>query len=274
MSVDTGEWNVGGRWQAQTVGAAPVPLLQLLGPMTTIGARSGLQLTYRKGWVVLAYLLVEQGRSHRRSELAALLWPTLTEGGALTNLRQVLCDLRRKLEPVLGKGQLLIDREWVSLRVDAERPVSDLERIEALAMAPLPSGALGNYSWLLECGDLLDGWGADAGGELAFWLSTIRQWYQQQWRRALDRVRTAAQQIGDWRLALECVRCQIRVDPWDEALHRQRMRLYSAMGEAQLALASYESLEMVLRRELGVGPQRETAELAWAIRDKEGVGAG
>lgn len=273
MSVDTGVWQGGARWGTAVAEGAHPPLLQLLGPMSSIAARSGMPLTYRKGWAVLAYLLVEHGRSHRRGELAALLWPTLSEVAALTNLRQVLCDLRRKLTPLLGKAQLLIDRESVCLRLDPTCPISDLEQIDVLTITALSSGGLVRSSWLLGCGDLLEGWGVEDGGDFAFWLSTTRQWYQQQWRSALDRVRAAAQHTGDWRLALECVRCQIRVDPWDEALHRQRMMLYSAMGEAQLALASYESLEMVLKRELGVGPQPETAELAWAIREKEDLAA-
>lgn len=269
MSVDTGIWQGGARWPMQVAEGAHPPLLQLLGPMSSIAVRSGIPLTYRKGWAVLAYLLVEHGRSHRRSELAALLWPALTEGGALTNLRQVLCDLRRKLTPLLGKAQLLVDRESVCLRLDPAGPISDLEQIDVLTISALSNGALVHSSWLLECGDLLEGWGVEEGGDFAFWLSTTRQWYQQQWRRALDRVRAAAQLTGHWRLALECVRCQIRVDPWDEVLHRQRMMLYSAMGEAQLALASYETLKMVLERELGVVPQRETAELAVVIREKQ-----
>ena len=98
MSVDIGSW----RCERTRPGQAPalrLPQLQLLGPLSAIGEQSGLQLVYRKGWAVLAYLLVEQGRNHRRTELSALLWPRLSETAALTNLRQVLCDLKRKLTP-------------------------------------------------------------------------------------------------------------------------------------------------------------------------------
>ena len=41
--------------------------------------------------------------------------------------------------------------------------------------------------------------------------------------------------VSQGRRALECVRCQILVDPCDERLHRQRMQLYCALGEAELA---------------------------------------
>ena len=86
------------------------------------------------------------------------------------------------------------------------------------------------------------------------------------WRRALERLRAVAEQGHDWRLALECVRCQIQVDPWDESLHRQRMQLYCALGQAELALASYQSLAQQLEKELGVLPDHDTAILAQCIQ--------
>ena len=243
------------------------PLLQLLGMPVGNGPDGPVRLMYRKGWAVLAYLLLEPGRNHRRTDLASLLWPSLGATAALTNLRQVLCDLRRKLDPLLGSGQLLIDREWVRLNMPAGSPVSDLQWIDTLAQGQaVCSDAIAGMEWLLDCGQLLDGWEMEAGDEFCFWLSSTRQWCLQQWRRALERLRQAAQHVGNWRLALECVRCQIQVDPWDETLHRQRMMLYTAMGQAQLALASYGELECVLQRELGLLPQRETVELAGLIR--------
>lgn len=272
MSVDIGSRRCERSWQGP--GNSPairLPLLPLLGPLSVIGSRSGLQLLYRKGWALLAYLLVEQGRNHRRTELSALLWPRLSETAALTNLRQVLCDLKRKLAPLLGPDQLQIEREWVRLRLDPLSPVSDLQQVQAMVIDHHRVADPRQLGWLLECSELLEGWEPDGSEEFNFWLATTRQWYQLQWLRALDRLRSAAQRAGDWRLALDCVRCQIRADPWNETLHRQRMTLYSAMGEAALALASYRELEAVLKRELGVDPQRETIELAGAIGQQAGL---
>lgn len=247
-------------------GSHPPPL-QLLGPSLCNSSEGEVRLMYRKGWALLAYLLLEPGRNHQRSELAALLWPGLAQAAGLTNLRQVLCDLRRKLARVIGPGLLLTTREWVRLDLDSSCPLSDLQWIDQLAQGECAGiDATASMQWLLECGELLEGWDMEVGDQFCFWLVSTRQWCQQQWRRALERLRHSAQQAGNWRLALECVRCQIQVDPWDETLHRQRMTLYTAMGQAQLALASYGELEDVLQRELGLLPQRETAELAGLIR--------
>lgn len=271
MSVHTGERQCSGHWAA-TLASADRPLLQLLGPVSRMGDQAQLRLTYRKGWALLAYLVLEQGRNHRRSDLAALLWPTLGEAAALTNLRQVLCDLRRRLAPLLGPDQLLVDRHWVRLRLDLDKPISDVQMIDDLVLGVLSANEPERLGWLLECGELLEGCDLEGADEFGCWLYSTRQWCQLQWRRALERLRAASQLAGDWRLALECVRCQLRADPWDETLHRQRMMLYSAMGDAQLALASYGDLERVLQRELGVGPQRETTELAGLIRGQGETG--
>ncbi|RPI87962.1 MAG: hypothetical protein EHM41_03135 [Chloroflexi bacterium] len=46
---------------------------------------------------LLAYLVVEVGRTHRRGTLAGLLWPDCSEQTAHHNLSQVLFNLRKVL---------------------------------------------------------------------------------------------------------------------------------------------------------------------------------
>lgn len=246
---------------------ADVPPLRLLGPVMGSQPSGGLRLMYRKGWALLGYLLVEHGRRHRRTELAAMLWPALEDSAALTNLRQVVCDLRRKLLPLVGADVLLVGRDSLAVQLDALQRISDLQLVEDLAMGAAIDDPEA-LRWLLASGQLLETVEEDGFEEFGHWLVSTRQWYLQQWRRAVDRLRVTAQQQGNWRLALDCVRSQIQVDPWDEALHRERMSLYCAMGQAQLALASYTALEQVLQRELGVDPQPETRDMVGRIRQQ------
>ena len=44
---------------------------------------------------LLAYLVVEAARPHRRQKLAGLLWPDFPERSARTNLRRALSNLRQ-----------------------------------------------------------------------------------------------------------------------------------------------------------------------------------
>ena len=50
---------------------------------------------------LLAYLVVEADRPHRRESLVGLLWPDYPEASARTNLRRVLANLRQ----VIGDHQ-------------------------------------------------------------------------------------------------------------------------------------------------------------------------
>lgn len=61
-------------------------------PITAFGAD--------KTCALLAYLAVESARPHRRSELAALLWPDSPAREAAHNLSQTLLRLRRALREV------------------------------------------------------------------------------------------------------------------------------------------------------------------------------
>ncbi|MGW8127694.1 MAG: AfsR/SARP family transcriptional regulator [Stenotrophomonas sp.] len=103
------------------------PLIRLLG-QCRIG--DGGRLAYRKGWALLAYLAIERPRMHRRSRIAAMLWPDLAPGAALTNLRQVLADLNRAIVAVAGEGVLLIDRENVHLCPEASQGLFDIDLLE------------------------------------------------------------------------------------------------------------------------------------------------
>jgi DNA-binding SARP family transcriptional activator len=48
-----------------------------------------------KGRALLAYLVVEADRPHRRESLAGLLWPDYPERSARTSLRSALANLRQ-----------------------------------------------------------------------------------------------------------------------------------------------------------------------------------
>ena len=70
--------------------------LRLLGPPAARRGGTPLRLRTRKALALLAYLAAEGG-THRRAELAALLWPESGEKRARTTLRSALADLRGAL---------------------------------------------------------------------------------------------------------------------------------------------------------------------------------
>lgn len=223
------------------------------------------RLTYRKGWALLAYLAVERTRSHRRSLIAAMLWPDLPHPAALTNLRQVLTDLNRAIVAVAGEGVLLIDRETVRLCPDASHGLLDIDLLEISSRACHVSGSMAAQKWLQEAGEMLEGVDPEQCEEFCEWLSGARSWV---WQRLLKSLQSACDEAvasGDLRSAVGFVRRQVALDPWREVQQRRLMTLYRQLGEPDIALNCYRQLERSLRRELAIEPEMATRMLALEI---------
>src|SRR5437879_7106005 len=89
--------------------------LCLLGPVqVSLDGRAVTAFKYDKVVALLAYLVLEADRPHRREALAGLLWPEQTEDAARTSLRQALSHLRRALgDATAAPPSLLVERETV-----------------------------------------------------------------------------------------------------------------------------------------------------------------
>lgn len=238
------------------------PLIRILGECRIGDATRPRRLLYRKGWALLAYLAIERPRSHRRSRIAAMFWPDLPPSAALTNLRQVLADLNRAIVAVAGEGVLLIDRESVRLCPDASLGLLDIDLLEPVAAGRRACVDLGSPQWLQEAGELLEGIALEQCDEFCEWLPTARAWTGQCLLNALQSAADEAVAGGSLHCALDYVRRQIALDPWNEVQQRRLMSLYQQLGETDMALDCYRLLERGLRRELAVEPQLATRLLA------------
>ncbi len=91
--------------------------LSLLGPkQILLDGKPVRAFTYQKAFALLAYLVVEADVPHSRQALVGLLWPDLPNAAALTNLRQVLADLRLVIaDETTVPPFLLITREQYSI---------------------------------------------------------------------------------------------------------------------------------------------------------------
>lgn len=220
------------------------------------------KLLYRKGWALLAYLAVER-RRHSRVRLAEMLWPELGNTAALTNLRQVLSDLKRAMKGAVGDGVLLIDRESVRLCPAASQGVFDIDLLDVGNAGADPGGA---WTWLADAGELLEDLALENCDEFCEWLTGMRTWSAQRLLAVLERGKDEAAAAGDWDTAIRLARRLVALDPWNEAQQRGLMRLYLELGEPGMALDCYHALEGSLKGELGVEPQLATRALALEIR--------
>src|SRR5512135_2870572 len=88
--------------------------ISLLGSIqVTLDGESSQGFKSNKVRALLAYLVVEADKPHRRESLAGLLWPDWSEREALGNLRYTLSDLRRAI------GDRAADPPFLSISRDS-----------------------------------------------------------------------------------------------------------------------------------------------------------
>jgi DNA-binding SARP family transcriptional activator/predicted ATPase len=257
----------------------PALTIQLLGGFSVL--RDGRPITaFRSDKVraLLAYLVLEPGRSHRRDTLAALLWPEQPEATARANLRLSLHRLRAALS--LAEGELLgIARDHVRLVPGADLSVdaAELERLlDACDQHAHHDGAV-----CTDClerleqavsgyrGDLLAGLSIDDSEPFAEWVALRREELQRRVAHACTALAEGRWRRGDPARAAVAARRGLALDPWDEAAHCRLMRILAARGDAAGALAQYARWE-ALAAELGLEPAPESAALAARIRALQG----
>lgn len=198
----------------------------------------------RKTAALLAVLAID-GPSGR-SRLAGLLWPDATEERARANLRQLLLRLRKLAGGDLVEGEPLRLAQAVSF---------DIERLETAT-------ALGNEPMTPS---LLAGLEFDDCAELADWLADARERTRRLLVTTLEAESERLERAGLHADALLFADRARAVDPLVERSQRRVMRLHTLLGDRAAALAAYRSCTEVLARQLGVGPDPETQELARQI---------
>jgi predicted ATPase/DNA-binding SARP family transcriptional activator/Tfp pilus assembly protein PilF len=230
---------------------------------------------------LLAYLAVENGRPHSRDSLAALLWPEFTDTAALHNLRNSLYRLRKEFGAGVGDKILTVDRQNVllqtrSLWLDVARFRHLLDdcaghQHHARQNCPECIERLQKAADLYQ-GEFLAGFSLPDALPYDEWLLVHRERFHQQTLAALYDLSRYYTNQGQYALARKFASRQIKLEPWNEAGHRQMMRALAMSGRLEDALAQYESCRQTLARELGAEPAAETAVLYQQIRDNQAAG--
>lgn len=200
--------------------------------------------TSDKTRALLAYLVMEAQRPHRRESLCALLWPNVPENAARQSLSQALSILRKVLrDDDKATPFFLADRDTIQFN---PRSPFELDR---------------EYHGLF-----LNGFSLPDAEAFEEWLLLQRETLQ---RDALEKLDNAiAQQLeqGHPERAIEFARKQLSIDPWREESHRSLMHAYALHGQRSEALAHFEKCKQVLREGLGVEPSQETLALLLRIQ--------
>lgn len=223
-----------------------------------------------KGRALLAYLMTEADRPHRRETLAELLWPDRPDTSARASLRQALSCLRRALgdhrtaDPATPLF-LFVTPTDVQFNTHSAYTL-DVAELEAIARSParqqevLPAEL---------CSDLLAGFAVPDSEVFQAWLLNKQEYCHRLALDILEEQTADFERRGDYMRAVAAARLQLQMEPWLEEAHRSYMRALALTGRRDEALRQYDICSRVLQAELGVQPAASTQALHAAILSGE-----
>jgi DNA-binding SARP family transcriptional activator/TolB-like protein len=236
--------------------------LQLLGGWSlrrSTPSGADIVVSSKKARALLAYVAMREPMRISRERLASLLWPDRVDRQARQNLRKCIAALRRDLGSH-ADGLLAIDGETVGIRdvvtVDARRlrELSDADTIVDLDQA----AALCRGPFIVDL--------ATEGEEFRDWALAERAQLDAAAGTILARLASHADQAGDARKALQASSRLTAIDPFREDWQRLILRIAARHVGRDQALMQAKSFAALLRKELDVEPEAETADLIEQIK--------
>ena len=210
---------------------------------------------HRKALALLAVVATAGDAGIGREKVMALLWPESDTERARGALKQMLHVLRRQLgasEAIQGTAELRLDGALVESDVDLFR--------RTLAKGDLEEAIR------LYTGPFLDGVHLEGTPEFERWVDGERAELEGRYREALERLARAADTRGEHDRAVGWWR---QLQAADRLNGRVAVGLISALdatGNRAAALQHARIHEMLLREELGAGPDPAVAALVERLR--------
>jgi len=214
---------------------------------------------------LFSYLLLHRNRPHAREMLATLLWDDVSTTQSKSYLRKTLWQLQGALDrhhPTTKADILRVDPDWIELNL-SEKLGLDVASFEAAATQcqGKAGGKLGEQEvQILQNavesyrGDLLEGWFQE-------WCLYERERFQHMYLVMLDKLMGYCEAHAAYETGMLYGTRILRYDPVREYTHRQLMRLHYLAGDRTAALHQYERCVALLRKEMDVGPARQTVVL-------------
>lgn len=195
----------------------------------------------------LVALAALRPRPLSRPQLAALLWPHLSDATAAGSLRSTLSRLR-------AASPRLLTRDTTHVRLCAEVRV-DAWELEALAVRLVDSGdAHEDVALNRLTSELLPDWREDW---VAFERDRLRD-------LCLHAIEAHAHRLADARSFAQAIltaREALRLDPLRESAARSLIEIYLAEGNQAQAVRGYLGFRQRLRSALGIEPSEEMRAL-------------
>ncbi|MCK5328738.1 MAG: AAA family ATPase, partial [Candidatus Latescibacteria bacterium] len=226
----------------------------------------------RKVMALLAYQAVTAQR-HSRDELTELLHGRRDREHARASLRQTLSLLRN----AVGADRLGADRFgiWLSCGNGLQIDVAEFRRLLEIGQTADTQGNLSAArSHLAKAvrlfrGEFLSGFYVKDSTTFEDWQLMVQENLRRQQASALQRLMEIHGVLGQYVQAIDYGRRWLALNPLEEAVYRQMMRLHSLAGQHFEALRQYDRCRTVLERDLGEKPEEETERLREHIASRK-----
>jgi DNA-binding SARP family transcriptional activator len=220
----------------------------------------GYLVTHRQPWPV-------------RDVLMEVFWPQSAPRASRNSLNVAMHDLRRLLRAATDAtvieytGGVYRLHPDVRLWLDADEFDTRVAGARRLEEEGDTSRAAEEYEFAATLcrGDFL------AEDPYEEWAAPVRERLRLACLDALSRLARLHFAAGRYAACVGLCQRIIELDPCREDAHRRLMRCYSRQDQRHLALLQYRACVRTLAAELGVGPDRATAELHARIRRNEPV---
>ena len=217
------------------------------------------QFITRKAEALFYYLVLTQ-TAHRRDQLAALLWPDVPEARGRKNIRDVLPNLRK-----IAGDYLEITRQTISFNKAAPYWL-DVEQLTTAVTADQPNPDHIAEAIALYRGDFLEGFYVDEAPEYESWLLSQKERWRELYVGALHWLADYYLIRREFQAGLLVTQSLLEIEPWAEAVYRQRMLLYAYSQQPYAALQVYKQCQAVLAEAFGTTPGPETERLYQRLR--------
>jgi DNA-binding SARP family transcriptional activator/predicted ATPase/Flp pilus assembly protein TadD len=244
--------------------------LSLFGPFrASLDGRPVSGFASNRERALLAYLAVEAEKLHHRDKLAGLFWPEWPQKAGRDNLRYCLSHLRKAIgDRQANPAYLKISRDTIQFNTSSNANVDALTFTMLMENLSPPLSDL-EEAVALYCGEFLEGLALKDSIAFDEWTLIKREQLNRQMLIALHLLASSYEERGQFGRALPHVWRQIELDPYQEAAHRQLMRLLALDGQRAAALAQYEACQEILLQDLGIEPDQETTALYQRIQSGE-----
>ncbi|MDQ4075154.1 MAG: protein kinase, partial [Chloroflexota bacterium] len=206
-----------------------------------------LELSSHPAQTLLAYLLLNAGITHRREQVAGLLWPDSLDSSARKNLRNAIYQVRQ----AIGERYLLSDKRTLAFDTSAPHEL-DVARLEDSAVERDTEALM--QAVALYQGELLPGFYED-------WIQLERERLRALFERRAQRLLEQLETQGRWREVQQWAEHWIALGHVPEPAYRALMTACAAQGDLAGMASAYRRCVQALEEEVGVPPSPETQTL-------------